>query len=96
MAIKPDEVVTPVEAQTYRCPGCGEAVDSRRMEEVLQHHQHVVLQHRYPPAWFNVAPDASRSRPNSGDHPTNPAGAAIRTRDAAVESAEARLRRYGH
>ena len=92
MAIKPDQTV---EAETYRCPGCGQIVDGRRMEEVRQHHQHLLLQHRYPPAWFNVTADASRSR-SEASRETENSRASFQSRHAAVESPEVRLRRYGH
>ena len=90
MASKPRSVVTPVEESTYRCPGCGEFVDKRHMDEVLRHHQHVL--HAPPSTWFVSRRETSRTGTNaSAEGDPQP-----RKNDTSVVSAEARLRRYGH
>ena len=95
--MKPDSAVRPIENPTYRCPGCGEMVDQRRMDEVLLHHQHV-MQREFPPAWFRWWD----SNPATSSRDRNPAAAAEKTGQRTPPprphelSAEARLRRYGH
>ena len=32
------------EASLYRCPGCGEMVDNRRVDEIQLHHRHMIEQ----------------------------------------------------
>ena len=79
---------------SYRCPGCGEMVDERRMSDVLEHHRHVI-QPAYPPAWFQQAISgpyqSSRSRSD-----TAPQARPFQARDSSGTSAESTSRRYGH
>ena len=91
MASKPRSIVTPVEESTYRCPGCGELVDNRHMDEVLRHHQHV-LHAQFPPTWFDSRRETSRTATNArAENELQP-----RKNHTSAVSAEARLRRYGH
>src|SRR5687768_1910298 len=97
-AMRPNSTVKPVEDPTYRCPGCGELVDQRRMDDVLLHHQHV-MRGEFPPAWFRWWD----SNPATSSRDRNPADARDHTgsqrppaQNAHELSAEARLRRYGH
>ena len=90
MARKSDSAVRPIEEPTYRCPGCGKMVDSRRMEEVLLHHRHVI-EPQFPPAWFNTRTNATQQVPSER--------ASLRNsfrRNAPVLPPEARVRRCGH
>jgi hypothetical protein len=32
----------------YRCPACGEMVDNKSVEEITEHHSHVLHPERYP------------------------------------------------
>jgi hypothetical protein len=51
-----EEVVNSSEEErasySYRCPGCGELVDNREVDEVLEHHQHV-LHPMLSPVWVH-------------------------------------------
>ena len=88
MAQRPRSSVADVEESTYRCPGCGQIVDSRRIDEVLEHHQHV-LHRPYPPQWF-TARDRMGSSTARGET-LRPAVPERSPPSAAVTS-----RRYGH
>ncbi len=48
-------------ASTYRCPGCGQTVDDGRLDQMIHHHQHVIVTAEFPPLWFRRTPDGSRS-----------------------------------
>ena len=86
--MKPESIIQPVEEALYRCPGCGQRVDSRRMEEVLLHHQHV-LAPAYPPAWFK-----SRATHLQGTTPREPHQTESPRPGFARSPSD--LRRYGH
>ena len=60
MSLKPQSFVAPVGESFYRCPGCGESVDTRRMDQVREHHHHVINR-PYPPAWFTARSGAVAS-----------------------------------
>jgi hypothetical protein len=91
MASKPRSIVSPVENSTYRCPGCGELVDDRRMDEVLLHHQHV-LNASFRSTWFDSRRETSGTATNAlAQREPEP-----RKSDTSAISAEARLRRYRH
>src|SRR5436305_9862428 len=64
MALEPDAPVVQHTDASYRCPGCGELVDSRRLQDVLVHHQHVL---HPPPAqyWFQVPAESTGPRTSS-------------------------------
>ena len=88
MSLKPQSSVVPVEDIFYRCPGCGETVDQRRMDDVLEHHRHVLHQ-PYPPSWFTASREAVAS-------PATPQRRDASRQESPESSAAARLRRYGH
>jgi hypothetical protein len=94
MAKQPDAFVHPVEERSYRCPGCGELVDSSRMEQVLKHHQHIVRQH-YRRASLNNTPHARHTATHAATQPTSTQrGTSANAFNG--EAAERQRRRYGH
>ena len=96
MAIKPESVTSSEPGgSVYTCPGCGEKVDSRQMDQVLVHHQHVIVPAAFPPAWFQRTPDGTRSVAVL-NHQEAGRGERTGAGQTSAVSAEARLRRYGH
>ena len=93
MAQNPDPLARATDESSYRCPGCGKIVDSRRIEQVLQHHRHV-LEQQYPPAWFNVTTRPQRTTNASTKVVQAERDAPSPTRNG--DSAELQRRRYGH
>lgn len=88
MNLKPQSSITSTEEDFYRCPGCGESVDRRHVDDVREHHHHV-LHRPCPPSWFTARSGVALSRETRV-----PRSAA--TQKTADVSAAVRERRYGH
>jgi hypothetical protein len=92
MALERDNTVMQVTDSSYRCPGCGELVDSRRLDEVLTHHQHVL--HPAPPEdWFQFLAESTRG---AGTSPRQTHLPEERVRKTQRSSPQSWSRRYGH
>ncbi len=75
----------------YRCPGCGQMVNSDRLEEVLEHHRHVLYP---PPQWFQRTPSAAEDAARASSTPDQRLHEL--PSESYASSIAARLRRYGH
>jgi hypothetical protein len=96
MALEPKSSLREVRQpapSTYQCPGCGENVDSTRMDQVLAHHQHLIFRPS-PPSW---SPERSRDGQRAaGGSRGDAAASRPRTEAARQRDEERRALRYGH
>ena len=69
-------------------------VDNSRIDQVLEHHQHV-LRRQYPPTWFNVTASPQRTTTNAPTEVT-PAQREVPRQASMRDAAELQRRRYGH